>query len=56
MFAPPLAPAPGCDPGRLDVADVTLLIEALGATSEWLVPVSVQCLGALSPEGKCPRQ
>lgn len=31
---PPPSPTPGCDLARLDAADVTFLIEALGATSE----------------------
>ena len=46
MFAPPSAPAPGCDPARLDAADVTLLIEALGATSEWLAASAYEILVA----------
>jgi hypothetical protein len=46
MFAPPPAPTPGCDPGRLDAADVTLLIEALGATSEWLAGSAYEILVA----------
>jgi len=36
IFAPPSSPAPGFDPARMDPADVTLLIKALGATSEWV--------------------
>jgi hypothetical protein len=44
MFAPPPAPAPGCDPARLDAAGVALLIDALGATSEWLAGSAYEIL------------
>ena len=46
MFAPPPAPGPGCDPARLDAADMTLLIDALGATSEWLAGSAYEILVA----------
>ena len=36
MFAPPPSPPPTCDPARLDTDDIAVLIEALGATSQWL--------------------
>jgi NACHT domain len=36
MFAPSPSPPPACDPARLDPDDVDVLIEALGATSQWL--------------------
>jgi len=44
MFAPPSAPAPRCDPARLDPDDVNLLIEALGAASEWLAQIAYEIL------------
>jgi len=51
MFAPAPWPAPGYDSARMDPADVTLLIEALGATSEWLAESAYELLvAARDPE------
>jgi hypothetical protein len=46
MFASPPSPAPSCDAARLDQDDVDILIQALGATSEWL---SVTACALLQP-------
>jgi hypothetical protein len=51
IFAPQPAPAPRSDPTRLDPADATLLIEALGATSEWLAESAYEILVAARDPG-----
>jgi Trypsin-like peptidase domain/NACHT domain len=44
MFAPPPAPLPACDASRLDQQDKDILIEALGATSDWLADIAYALL------------
>ena len=51
MFVPPPAPPPRSDPARLDSEDVNILVEALGATSEWLAETAYGILlRARNPE------
>jgi hypothetical protein len=44
MLAPPLPPPPPCDIIRLGQDDITVLIDTLGVTSEWLADVACALL------------
>lgn len=44
MFAPSLSPSPALDSARLDDQDKDVLIEALGATSDWLAGIAYTLL------------
>lgn len=44
IFAPSSAPSPAYDAARIDPQDTNVLIEALGATSEWLSDIAREIL------------
>jgi hypothetical protein len=44
IFAPPPSPSPELEPSRLDSGNIDLLINALGATSDWIAHTAYRVL------------